>query len=53
MVGSQVLGVYVQGLYMNHWSLRLLNLLSIVLAVIIYTLVFIKFYKATYIFDRK
>ncbi|PLR83667.1 hypothetical protein CVD25_13555 [Bacillus canaveralius] len=46
MVGSQVLGVYVQGVYYPGTVLSVVNYASTVLAAILYVLIFVKFHKA-------
>lgn len=46
LVGSQVLGVYVQGLYLKSPFLAAINFISILLAVTIYLLLFTKFIRA-------
>jgi len=46
LVGSQVLGVYVQGLYIHNSYLEALNYFSIILAVITYSLIIVKFIKS-------
>lgn len=46
IVGSQVLGVYVQGLYIHKFYLAVLNYFSVILAVIAYSLILIKFFKS-------
>lgn len=46
LVGSQVLGVYVQGLYIQNDYLSAINYISIILAVITYILVLVKFIKS-------
>ncbi len=45
LVGSQVLGVYAQSLYIKSPILNAINFISIVLAVGIYVLIFLKFMK--------
>lgn len=46
MVGSQVLGVYVQGLYMHSNILKVFNYVSIVMALMIYVIIIIKFMRS-------
>ena len=46
LVGSQVLGVYVQGIYYPSVILSIVNYVSIVLAAILFIFVFVKFYQA-------
>lgn len=45
-MGSQVLGVYVYGLFFEYTGLEFLNYLSIFLAVLVYWLVMRKFLRA-------
>jgi hypothetical protein len=46
LVGSQVLGVYVQGLYMQSNVLKVFNYVSIVIALMIYAIIIIKFMRS-------
>lgn len=46
LVGSQVLGVYIQGLYYPGALLSVVNYASIVLAAFLYVLIFTKFHQA-------
>lgn len=46
LVGSQVLGVYVQGLYMQSNILKVFNYISIVMALLIYVIIIIKFMRS-------
>ncbi|MDP2232829.1 MAG: hypothetical protein Q8K89_04270 [Actinomycetota bacterium] len=46
MVGSQVLGAFVYGLYYSNPILSIVNYASIVLAAVGYAFVFGKFYRA-------
>jgi len=45
LVGSQVLGVYVSGVYYPSFLLSIVNYISVVLASIIYGFIFVKFYR--------
>lgn len=53
LVGSQVLGVYVQGLYMQSNVLKVFNYVSIVIALMIYIMIIIKFVRSLGVFIKK